>query len=310
MPDGRRLLPLYEGKMFWHYDHRYGTYEGQTVRQANKGVLPRVSEGEHADPAYSILHRYWVPEELVEGELKDRWSRQWMLGFRDVGPSERTLVSTVVPRTAAGDKSPLIFSEAEPIQCAFLASVLSSLVVDYAIRQKTSSSVKLFVIKQAPVLPPPSSRSITPWGDALLGFVVPRVIELSCTNYELVRFAVDCGVAAAPFKFCPDRRPLLQAELDALFFHLYGLDRSDTEWVLDTFAVLRKYEEKGLEKGGYGEYRTKRLILERYDAMAEAEASGTDYQTVLDPPPADPSIAHDPSTRPYWADWYLNGAEQ
>ena len=53
------------------------------------------------------------------------------------------------------------------------------------------------------------------------------------------------------------------------------------------------------------EYRTKRLILERYDAMAEAEAAGEEYQSILDPPPADPSLAHDPSTRPDWADWYL-----
>ena len=38
--DGRQVYPLYEGKMFWHFDHRYGTYENQTEKQANKGVLP------------------------------------------------------------------------------------------------------------------------------------------------------------------------------------------------------------------------------------------------------------------------------
>ena len=37
---GDDVYPLYEGKMFWHFDHRYGTYEGQTEKQANKGVLP------------------------------------------------------------------------------------------------------------------------------------------------------------------------------------------------------------------------------------------------------------------------------
>ncbi|MBX9848191.1 MAG: hypothetical protein K2X64_02765, partial [Rhodocyclaceae bacterium] len=41
LSDGRRVYPLYEGKMFWHFDHRYGTYEGQSEKQANKGVLPR-----------------------------------------------------------------------------------------------------------------------------------------------------------------------------------------------------------------------------------------------------------------------------
>lgn len=42
----------------------------------------------------------------------------------------------------------------------------------------------------------------------------------------------------------------------------------------------------------YGEYRTKRVILECYDAMAEAMKTGRTYQTTLDPPPADPRVAH------------------
>ena len=42
------------------------------------------------------------------------------------------------------------------------------------------------------------------------------------------------------------------------------------------------------------EYRTKRVILEIYDAMAEATRTGAPYATRLDPPPADPRVAHPP----------------
>ena len=35
-----RMLPLYEAKMIHHFDHRLGTYEGQTEAQANMGTLP------------------------------------------------------------------------------------------------------------------------------------------------------------------------------------------------------------------------------------------------------------------------------
>ena len=35
----------------------------------------------------------------------------------------------------------------------------------------------------------------------------------------------------------------------------------------------------------YGSFRTKELILEVYDAMAEAMRTGVPYQTILDPPP-------------------------
>ncbi len=44
----------------------------------------------------------------------------------------------------------------------------------------------------------------------------------------------------------------------------------------------------------YGEYHTKRVILEIYAAMAEAIRTGKPYRTLLDPPPADPRATHSP----------------
>ena len=65
LEDGDRSHPLYEGKMFWHFDQRYGTYEGQTVKQSDKGVLPRVPNAKHDDPQYRIEPRYWVDAGLT-----------------------------------------------------------------------------------------------------------------------------------------------------------------------------------------------------------------------------------------------------
>ena len=70
------------------------------------------------------------------------------------------------------------------------------------------------------------------------------------------------------------------AELDAAMLHVYGLERDDAEHVLDSFSVLRKYEERD-----YGEFRTKRLVLTEYDAMAKAAETGIPYRSPLDPPP-------------------------
>jgi len=53
-------------------------------------------------------------------------------------------------------------------------------------------------------------------------------------------------------------------------------------------AVKRK------DKPRSGEYRTKRVVLEIYDAMAEVIRTGKPYRTLLDPPPADPRLAHPP----------------
>lgn len=70
----------------------------------------------------------------------------------------------------------------------------------------------------------------------------------------------------------PERRAVLQAELDAIFAHLYGLDTEDLRYILDpedicgkgcineTFRVLKENELRQ-----YGEYRTKRLVLEAWN---------------------------------------------
>jgi hypothetical protein len=44
----------------------------------------------------------------------------------------------------------------------------------------------------------------------------------------------------------------------------------------------------------YGEYRTKRVILEMYDEMTRAMETWEPYRTRLEPPPADPEVAHEP----------------
>jgi hypothetical protein len=59
-------------------------------------------------------------------------------------------------------------------------------------------------------------------------------------------------------------------------------------YILETFPIVKRKDEEKFS----GDYCTKRVILEIYDAMAEAIRTGTRYQTRLDPLPADPSCRH------------------
>jgi len=114
----------------------------------------------------------------------------------------------------------------------------------------------------------------------LSSWVLAHVLELSYTSRRLRPYASDLGDDGPPFHWDPDRRALLRADLDAGFLHIYGLDRVEAEHVLDSFFVTRKYEEKDL-----GEFRTKRLVLDAYDRMAEAIADGgTGWKPLADPP--------------------------
>jgi hypothetical protein len=56
---------------------------------------------------------------------------------------------------------------------------------------------------------------------------------------------------------------------------------------METFPIVKRKDEQA-----HNEYRTKRVILEIYDEMARAIQTGQPYQTRLDPPPADPRVAH------------------
>ncbi len=77
-----------------------------------------------------------------------------------------------------------------------------------------------------------------------------------------------------PFRWDEARRTQLRAELDAYYARLYGLTRDELRYILDpkevydedfpgeTFRVLK---EKEIKK--YGEYRTRRLVLEKWDEL-------------------------------------------
>ena len=81
---------------------------------------------------------------------------------------------------------------------------------------------------------------------------------------------------------------MLKADLDAGFLHVYGLERPEAEHVLDSFTIVRKNEERD-----YGEYRTKRLVLEAYDRMAQAIANGGEGWEPLADSPAGQGPRHD-----------------
>jgi len=67
------------------------------------------------------------------------------------------------------------------------------------------------------------------------------------------------------------RRPPLSPplELHSAFFHLYDLSRADTDYILGTFPVTRKNEERD-----FGEFRTRRVVLEEYGRMAQRMGTG------------------------------------
>ncbi len=274
--DGEEYVPLYEVKMMHQYTHRFGDFAMKPPGSQDT-ELPRIPPERLADPNYVVLPRYWVRRQ----DLPDLGGRQWLLGFRKTARATdvRTLITAAVPIVAVNDKLQLMLVP-RLVQCMMAA--LSSMACDYFTRQKLGGTdLSFFVVRQLPIHPPDA------YTDEDLTFITPRVLELTYTAWDLAGFARDLGYNGPPFRWDEERRFLIRCELDALYFHLYGISRDDAAYILDTFPIIRRKDE-----AAFGEYRTKRVILEIYDALAEAERSGVPYQTRLDPPPADPRVAH------------------
>lgn len=310
-------LPLYESKMVWYYDHRYGSY----AHALGDGTsLPTMSPDEYADASLVALPRYWV----ASNEVQSRANRNWFIGFRNVCRStdERSGVFSAFGLAGVGNSMPVLMPSGKTAPALLLANT-ASMILDWVIRQKVAGvNMNFFYVEQFPVLSPNTYCTTDK------SFIIPRVVELTFTSWDIKAFADDLwreadpdlrqtlrtqweenrratgghgwvqpdwkeaypeidwdfskgdeqgaqgGIPFPPFKWDEERRAHLRAELDAYYALLYGLERDELRYILDpkevhgedfpgeTFRVLKDKEIRN-----FGEYRTRRLVLEAYDRL-------------------------------------------
>ena len=280
---GNVMLPLYEAKMIYQYNHRSGTFES-TPAGKRPHRLPSLSDAQLSDPKHATRPFYWVAEKEVDTRLNGVWDRGWLLGWRDVTDARaslRTVVACIVPRAAVNNSLLLLMPSSDPQLVADLYANLSSMPFDYCARQKIGGlHLKFFTMRQLPAFSPGAYAVPAPWAPSIRirDWLLPRVLELTYTAWDLKAFAEDCDDDSPPFVWDPERRFQLRCEIDAAFFHLYGISRDDTAYILDTFPVLARSEKRE-----HGEHRTKRVVLETYDALAAA-TKGLPYDSPLGPP--------------------------
>jgi len=285
-------LPVYEGKMLQMYNHRAAGVEVRN-RNAIRAAQPiESSMGQLQNASYLPESLYWIEKSELLKSQPSTYKRQWVIAYKDVTAStnERTMIATLLPHCVANFtvRIAFIFDFSAQLMACFFAN-LNSLVYDYLCRQALSGiHLSDYIIKQIPTLPP---SSYTPADQT---FVVPRVVELAYTAWDLRSFVADIlkesspttwtqwfpqnslttGQPPTPFRWDEARRALLRAELDAWYARAYGLTRDELRYILDpadvhgpdfpgeTFRVLKEKEQ-----AKFGEYRTRRLVLEAWDKL-------------------------------------------
>ncbi|WP_040491063.1 Eco57I restriction-modification methylase domain-containing protein [Ilumatobacter nonamiensis] len=289
-PDRFRLgnveyVPLLEGKMFNHFNPRWGDY-AMRAEGVGDSELPRVDVSVLDNPAYANQPRYWVEAPEVEGRLRERWDRDWLIAFRDVARSynERTVIPCMLPRYGVGHTGPLLqFGEPTVEDGLFLVAMLSSFATDWCLRLRQGGTHLTYgYFNQIPVVHRKRLGDPCPWspGESVGRWFAVRAWELLYTTIQLDGAAKELGDASAPFRWDAGRRTVIRTELDAGFFLLYELSPPEVHRIMANFHVVQRKDDES-----HGRFRTLEVILGEYHAMQRAIETGVPYESPLDPPP-------------------------
>ena len=273
-------LPLYEGKMVQAFDPRAASVV-VNPENLNRPAQPReASAEEHADPDWLPAPQFWVNVDDAEwpGGLG------WTVAFKHVtaATNVRTMIACIAPRGGFGNSLPILSSvggTADEIQAYkenshLVAANLNAIALDFVMRQKVQGqNLNWFIVEQLPVIAPADYDR--PFGKLRAGsfgtttaraLVHDHVLRLTYTAHDMAPFARGLGCDGPPFPWNDEDRRHLRARLDALYFHLYGLSRDDAGYVLDTFPIVRREDEKA-----FGYYRTRDMVLAYMNALAAGD---------------------------------------
>ena len=273
-------VPLYEGKMVQAFDHRAA---GIAVNLANvhRPAQPEPATLEqHENPSWLPDPQFWVSERAT-----DKPKAPFLLGFKHVTSATniRSMIAALIPDAGAGNSLPLLVGDNNrPLSTGSAVTILAnlnSLTLDFVLRQKVQGqNLNWFILEQLPVVPPARYEAVRFGPKTATELVREAVLELTYTAHDMAPFARDmghvdeAGEVLPPFHWDEERRLLLRAKLDAIYFHLYGVtDRDDIRYVYSTFPVVERQET-----AVYGRYRSRDLCLAWTNALAAGHPDADD----------------------------------
>jgi len=249
-------LPLYEGKMIWHYEHGREPFRYWLDRKA---VIEDETNRRTKQIAKFLLENDLLP---AEGKLSLKMPfEHYRLGFRSITGStnERALVVSVLPLDVVTGNS-LTVSKSHtdssvngvwqerplysPPELLAIVAMMASFTCDWFIRQKMLTNMNMFLVYQIPM--PRITKK-----DSYFSALVSRSAKLICITPEFDALAKGAGLR----DHCdgvtdPIERANLRAEIDGLVAHLYGLTESEFAHILSTFPLVDE-QAKAASMGAY-----------------------------------------------------------
>ena len=275
-PDGGWLVSskayrrVFEGRLIWLYDHRAASSGISEENVARSGVTIEIDEASKCNVNVLAKPRYWAESTICEERIPATYSDGYVLVFKDVtsATNARTMIAAFIPRVGIlYSLRALFFAGHTPVEKMCFGANLNAFVFDFLCRLKTPGNhITDYIIRQLPVLRPGIYARSCPWHPELTAgsWIAERVRRLSCTAIDMEPMLQEVDGLAEIEKWEPIERATMRSELDAAFFHLYGITREDVDYIMEAFPIVKRKDIKE-----HGEYRTKLRILEFYDEMAQ-----------------------------------------
>lgn len=264
-------VPLYEGKMVQAYDHRAANVVVNSENQHRPAQPVPATEEQKANANWVPDPQFWV----CEGELPLAHN-QCFFAFKDVtAPTNmRSMIAAFVPPSGVGNTLPILTTEdgrSNSQVHSLILGMFNSIPFDFIARQKIQGQhLNWFIVEQLPVIPPGCFDSTSFGPKSAAEIVRETVLELTYTAHDMAPFACDMGYVdetgrvKPPFTWDEERRLVLRAKLDAVFFHLYGItDRDDIRYIYSTFPIVEREEKAAFG----GKYRSCELCLAYMNAL-------------------------------------------
>lgn len=248
-------LPVYEGRMVWHFDHRAKGYRSGRGRKAEWVDLS------FSDPTKSIQAQWHIRREDVPQKVLERIN-SYRIGFCDVASptNERSLVAAMIPPGCiAGHKVPTIMFRPNSLFASLVwLAVANSFSMDFLARQKVSLTMSYTLLDS---LPFPRLND----DDPICHELARRALRLTCTGPEmndLWNQMAETGLVSpkdAPSPGITDEyeREVIKAEIEAIVAtKLFGLTCDEIDYILETFPIVKRRDVKT-----HGVFKTKGTIL-------------------------------------------------
>jgi hypothetical protein len=221
--ESRNLLPLYQGKMIWQYDHAFSAY--------GKNGKAKWEEQPWGNKVIS-------PQYLMAGEHHE-WSSGIKLVIRDVSSptNRRTVIASCIPDFPCGHKTPVLRqANTGWKKTLVLSTVLNSLAFDYVVRLRFAisgggGSLIWALLREMPLWKLNSDNHylvelLSEIGLQLLGDWRPFA-PLVCARFDNLESNEDLRPASDEL-----RRLELRCIADALNFFAFGINYSQALWIV------------------------------------------------------------------------------